>query len=529
MEPAVPRENDPFARLTPPQREAVTAEDQRLAVFAGAGAGKTRVLTLRVARMVDDGVDPTHVLAITFSRKAAQELRRRLWNLGIEGIRTGTFHRTALELVEIYRTERSLSPLSLLSDRRRVLERLVEETPSIHHTMASAFLDTEITWAKSTGLNPESYARAVAQTRRRPTLGAQVVVDVWSRYEEEKTRQGLIDFDDLIIEAARALEDPTFAEAIHWRSRHVLVDEFQDVNPMQFAMITRLLSPAATLFCVGDPNQSIYGFNGADPSLLRTLDRRIEGTRIIVLDANHRSSPEIVSSAAAVLPSNSGADVRATQNSGAIPELVSSVDDFEEATFVASKLRGLRVSGRSWRSFAVLARTNAQLVLIADTLKANGIPCEYLAPDLARASDVRKPVDLERPHVVEEHGDAVALGTFHRAKGLEWSSVFVVGVSDGFVPHRGASSPEANDEERRLLYVAMTRAEQELIVTWSARKVAAETSSPARRRSPFLDPFEEALSILRAEQRPVASQQGVHHVTKLREQLARQREGEESV
>ncbi len=521
---------DPYARLTSLQSDAVFAPESRVAVYAGAGAGKTRVLTLRVARLVDEGVDPSHILVVTFSRKAAQELRRRLWKLGVEGVRAGTFHRTALELIEISRAERGQGPPQLITDRRRALARVAATFPTIRNDRAGAQLDTEVTWAKSVGLTPESYSDAARQARRRPSLGADTVALVWERYEKSKRSQGLLDFDDLILEANRALEDPRFAEAIHWRSRHVLVDEFQDVNPMQFELVERLMTPTTTLFCVGDPNQSIYGFNGANPTLLRNLNQRFDGTRLIVLDANHRSTPEIVAAAAAVLPASDQRETRSTQQGGSIPEIVAISDDRAEAAYVASRSRSMRGPNGRWRSIAVLARTNAQLDAFEEAFAAAGVPAERLAPDLSRASDVRSPTDAARPgSEAPPRSDAVALGTFHRAKGLEWPTVFVVGAADGMVPHAAASSPEAMDEERRLLHVALTRAERDLVVTWAARRDGDESSSaPPRRRSPYLDPFDQALAELAALQRPSPSASSVARVSALRHQLLRRKAEQEA-
>ena len=520
MENGTPPTADPFARLTTAQREAVFATDDKLCVYAGAGAGKTRVLTLRAARLVDEGVDPAHLLVLTFSRKAAQELRTRLWQLGIEGVRAGTFHRTALELIEIRRAELGLPPARLIADRPRALERVADSVAESKVSHVGMVLDTEITWAKSHGLEPEEYPSAAQQSTRRTRVSPDVIALVWDAYERNKARQGFVDFDDLILEATAALDDPGFASAIHWRSRHLLIDEFQDVNPSQFRLIERLLSPTTTLFCVGDPNQSIYGFNGADASLLRTLDTSLPGTRVLALDTNHRSTPEIVNSAIAVLPEGDQRTITTTQQPGPIPELMGCGDDDEEANFVARRAQALKEPSGRWKSMAVLARTNAQLERFETAFASRGIPTVRLAPDLARASDVKDSSTPRPGQPAEEPIDGVALGTFHRAKGLEWPTVFVVGVSDGFVPHVGATTPEAKAEEQRLLYVALTRAERALVVTWAERKDATEsTRMPSRARSPFLDPFERHLSVLQAERRPSPSTSGAARASQLRQAL----------
>ena len=514
---------DALASLTEAQRDAVISTDPRLAVHAGAGAGKTRVLTLRVARMVDEGIDPSHIMVVTFSRKAAQELRSRLWHLDVEGVRAGTFHRTALELLEVHRAEQGLGPPALLADRRSALGRLLRSHEGSFPKNAPMALDTEITWGKSFGLTPATYEEEAARLRRRSSLPGGQVSMLWQAYEEGKSRSKMLDFDDLISDAVALLGDSRFAAAIQWRSRHLLIDEFQDVNPMQFALVERMLTPTTTLFCVGDPNQSVYAFNGADPGLLRALGERLPGTRTIVLDTNHRSTPEIVEAAASVLPEGERRPPKTVQSPGSLPEVHGLADDRAEASFVAERARLLHGPGGRWRSIAVLARTNAQLAIIAEELAAHGIPASALGGDLRPASDVDAPVNAQRRADTELNEDAVALATFHRAKGLEWPYVFVIGASEGFVPHGAADTGAALDEERRLLYVALTRAELGLMVTWAARRDGNESSRvPTRRVSPFLAPLIRRLDELRAQRRPTAPVTSASRVAQIRAQLAEQ-------
>ena len=377
------RADDTLARLTPAQLEAVTAIHPRLAVLAGAGAGKTTVLTLRVREMVEAGIDPHQLLVVTFSRRAAQELRDRLWRLGVEGVRSGTFHATALELLEIRRAEQGLGPPRILPDRRRSLARMLE---SIGRTMARstpATLDTEISWAKGHGLEPRTYEDGVRRAQRRSSIAPKVVAELWGRYEEGKGRSGMLDFDDLIIDAAESLRDPSFAKAINWRTRHVLVDEFQDVSPMQFRLVERLITPDTTLFCVGDPNQSIYGFNGADPALLANLAASYADLRTIALDDNHRSTPEIVAAASTVLPAGERRVSASTQSTGKPPRIVACADDAAEAAMVVESIASRRGPGTPWRSHAVRARTHAQLKAVAPACEAAGVPFALLAPYLS--------------------------------------------------------------------------------------------------------------------------------------------------
>ena len=340
-------------------------------------------------------------------------------------------------------------------------------------------LDTELTWAKARGLGAQDYPEAARRARRRTKIDAGWIGLALDRYEQAKDRQGLLDFDDLITAASAALDDPAFAAAIHWRSRHLLIDEFQDVNPAQFALVERLLTPTTTLFCVGDPNQSIYGFNGAEPGLLRRLEDRLAGTRTIVLGTNHRSSPEIVSAAATVLPAGDRREVGSTQQPGPLPKIVELDDDDAEAAWVARQALSLREPGGRWRSMAVLARTNAQLQRFDDALGALGIPTERLAPDLAPGGDPRSRGVEHRAPAERSASDGVALGTFHRSKGLEWPTVFVVGASEGFVPHASATSEAQLDEERRRV---STRAQEA-----QARRNAASKEIGAAKKAKVVE------------------------------------------
>ena len=286
------------SRLTLNQREAIESDEPLLCVVAGAGAGKTRVLTLRVARRVREGsIEPDRTLVTTFSRKAAEELRTRLYSLGVSGVKAGTFHRTALGLLREHRELRGRPAPQLLPDRRRLLAEVT--TGDQRRTRA---LDGEIGWAKARLVSPEHYEAEARRHRRRSGMSAEQVADAYARYESERSRRRLLDFDDLIVACADALAgDSEFADSIRWRTRHLFVDEMQDVNPAQFRLLTAMLADEPDLFVVGDPNQSVYGFNGADPTLLDRLPEILRGTKVIRLDENHRCTPQVVAVATAVL------------------------------------------------------------------------------------------------------------------------------------------------------------------------------------------------------------------------------------
>ncbi len=536
------------SRLTLAQREAIESDQPLLCVVAGAGAGKTRVLTLRVARRVRDGsIDADRTLVTTFSRKAADELRTRLWSLGVSGVRAGTFHRTALGLLREHRELRGRPAPQLMPDRRRLLADITTGDP--RRTRA---LEGEIGWAKARLVPPDHYEGEARRHRRRSGVNHDQVAEIYARYEEERARRRLLDFDDLIVACADALAgDSEFADSIRWRSRHLFVDEMQDVNPAQFRLLSALLSDDPDLFVVGDPNQSVYGFNGADPTLLNRLPQILRGTRVIRLDENHRCTPQVVAVATEVLRDAGGAAAsevvppRSSRVDGPVPRVVSHTTDDDEATWAARQVKLSRAPGRPWSSVAVLTRTNAQLTKVLAAMEAAGVPAAVAGADLGPASDLRGEgshrgaragapstaraggpgVDLDDEEVAESiRRDHVVLSTYHRAKGLQWQTVLVLGLSGGLMPLASAQTPAAVEEERRLLYVALTRSEDELWCSWFERS-SGERGEVERGPSPWLAPIERAIEELDQEAAPVAASEVSSRVEELRRRLA---EGVES-
>jgi DNA helicase-2/ATP-dependent DNA helicase PcrA len=537
------------SRLTVAQRSAIEAEDPLLCVMAGAGAGKTRVLTLRVARRVRDGsIGADRTLVTTFSRKAAEELRTRLWSLGVSGVKAGTFHRTALGLLREHREQRGRPQPQLLPDRRRLLAEVATGDPRRVRA-----LDGEIGWAKARLITPEHYEAEARRAKRRSGISAEQVAEVYARYETERTRRRLLDFDDLIVTCADSLAgDTAFADAVRWRTRHLFVDEMQDVNPAQFRLLTTLLSDEPDLFVVGDPNQSVYGFNGADPTLLDRLPELLRGTRVIRLDENHRCTPQVVAVATAVLRENDGlggvigeiALPATTRIDGPVPTVIRHASDADEAAWAATRAKMSRLPGRRWSSIAVLTRTNAQLVEVQAAMEAAHVPSKVAGSDSGPASDLRggarrraeeeEEEEPRRPEEVEQDGDRVVLTTFHRAKGLQWPCVIILGLSSGLMPIGSAQTREAIDEERRLLYVALTRAEEELWCSWSESAGGggesgdgAGTGGPGtggpgarpRQPSPWLAPIERTIVQLARAAAPTAAAEVSARVAELRRQL----------
>jgi DNA helicase-2/ATP-dependent DNA helicase PcrA len=560
------------------QLAAITTDAAPLLVVAGAGSGKTRVLTRRIARRVADGsASPARVLALTFTRKAAGELRQRLRALGLpEPVTAGTFHAVALGELRRRAAEEGDPPPVVIDSKARLLARLLPDryaladaTPRFAGGRAAgrssgrsdvlAAVAAEIEWAKARCIGPDGYLAAAAGAGRTPGADATLVSELFAGYEREKRRRRVLDFDDLLTTLADAIErEPGFAASERWRFQHLFVDELQDANAAQLRLLDAWLGGRPDLCAVGDPRQAIYGWNGADASAVARFPERYPGTTVIRLDANYRSTPQVVAFAAAAL-ARSGVALpslppAARRPDGHVPTITAYESDEEEAKGVTTAVRRARRPGQAWSSCAVLARTNAQLVAFElalaaaripfrsggglaflaspavrgalDNLVERGAPSAFVAfvddldlyvraaPDPDAVADLATLARLGREYCDEEtrptaegfgawaratlrsdpapgETDAVTLATFHRAKGLEWPVVFVTGLEEGYVPIAQARTAEALDEERRLLYVALSRAGEELHCSWARRRTFGSREI-AREPSPFLAAVEDA-------------------------------------
>ena len=551
--------------LTEAQRQAVMSCDAPLCVLAAAGSGKTTVLARRVARRILDGsARPEHTLVVTFTRKAARELRERLGRLEVpRGLSAGTFHALAFAQLRRHWTDRELRPPVVMDDPARVVRSVLGPRFSSKPAHAVAVL-AELHWAQVSMLGPADYAAAALANGRDTLLDLSHgdFGEIYGAYVDEKRRRNVLDLDDLVTRCATLLEqDDVAAAAQRWRIRHVFVDEFQDVNPAQWRLLKAWLGEGTDIFVVGDPRQAIYAWNGADPTLLDRLPELLPGTTVLRLDDNHRSTPQVVEAARAVLGADPG---QASRPDGPSPVVEGFDDDDDEAAAVARWLRRAHRPGRPWSHLAVLARTNARLDPVARALERAGIPHQTGGGAKAAADARRALAELRRApksrhlrsalaelvmtrqargddeahasgnagtlasdgalpralaQLADEHAlefpdatvgefldwvvaggdgameldpvDGVELSTFHRAKGLEWPAVAVIGLEDGMVPIAYATTPQAVAEERRLLYVALTRAEDELWCSWARTRRAGDRTWRCD-PSPLLAAVEEA-------------------------------------
>ncbi len=361
-----------LAGLNDEQHSAVTSDAQKLVIRAGAGSGKTRVLTRRIAYgAANDLIDPRRVLALTFTRKAAGELNHRLRQLGLRhSAAAGTFHAIALSQLRQKWEEQGTAPPTLLDRKFGFVARLV---PRVNDRTTPLDLVAEIEWAKARRIQPDRYAEAAREHDRKPPMEPERVADIYDRYEEAKTKRNLIDFDDILIRCGRMLQrDRNAAEAFRWSFRHIFVDEFQDVNPLQFALLKVFAGNEPNLCVVGDARQAIYAWNGADSSYLDNFAEHFPGAEVVSLRQNYRSTPEILRCASAVLPNDDA--LEPTLPSGPAPSISSHIDDQAEARAIARSLRNKHSGRTRWRNMAVLVRTNAQVALLAEALSEADVP-----------------------------------------------------------------------------------------------------------------------------------------------------------
>ena len=534
--------------LDPEQREVALAITGPVRVLAGAGTGKTRAITHRIAYGVATGVyNPTEVLAVTFTTRAAGEMRGRLRSLGAGGVQARTFHSAALRQARYFWPRVYGGELPVLTESKLPLLGNAARRNRLQTDQATLRdLASEIEWAKVSNVRPDDYAR-VAEARGRTVSGHDpaTVARVFAAYEQVKRDQGRMDMEDVLLCAAALLaEDERVAAEVRRQYRWFVVDEFQDVSPIQAALLDLWLGGRSDLCVVGDPAQTIYSFAGASSSYLLDFPKRYPGTRSVELVRNYRSTPQVVAAANQLLAgtSSAGVSLRSQQEAGPDIRYAEHPDEVAEAEAVAARILELRREGTPLRELAVLFRINAHSEVFEEALAARGIP--YVVRGAARffeRPEVRKAVTLlrgaarsaggsdeglvhdvkgvlagmewteqaptgrgnvrdrwESLHAIvsqaeefatgregaelnsfvdeldrraaEQHApvaEGVTLATLHAAKGLEWDVVFLAGMHEGTMPIVYAEGPAAVEEERRLLYVGMTRARRQLSVSWS--------------------------------------------------------------
>lgn len=373
--------------LDPEQRQVATALTGPVAVIAGAGTGKTRAITYRIAYGVATGTyNPTSVLAVTFTTRAAGELRARLQQLGAYGVQARTFHSAALRQAQYFWPQVYGGELPQVLDNRMGLVaeaagrlRVRVDTPGLRD------LVSEISWAKVSNVSAEDYPRLAAQhTRQLASYDPETVSRVFAAYEKAKRDRGRIDFEDILLCAAALMsEHADIAETIRRTYRHLVVDEYQDVSPLQEALLNLWRGNRAELCVVGDPAQTIHSFAGAQAAYLTGFGQRFPAATVIRLVRDYRSTPQVVRCANSIMAApkdDAGRSgfrpvvLQAQQSAGPEVEFVESPDESTEAADVADWLAQQAADGVDFRDMAVLFRINAQSPPIEQALADRNIP-----------------------------------------------------------------------------------------------------------------------------------------------------------
>jgi DNA helicase-2/ATP-dependent DNA helicase PcrA len=553
-----------FDGLNPEQRRAVEAVRGPVCILAGAGSGKTTTITHRVANQVASGAFRSdEILAVTFTDKAAGEMRGRLEALEVTGVRACTFHSAALGQLRFFASE---PPGKILASKALPLRYIGNSLPRPYRFRPAADLATEVEWAKNRRIAPADYVRSLGD--HEPPIPKDLMLRVYRDYERRKADQGYVDFEDLIEMAIRLFDaDPGALEQVRDRYRAFTVDEYQDVNLLQQTLLDRWLGERDELCAVGDDYQSIYAFTGASPEYLLTMPQRFPTATVVRLEENYRSTPEVLAFANRLVPRLGGAEkvLRATRPSGAEPVTRSFGEAEVEATFIVERMRELYAAGTPYEEMALLFRTNARSADFEEALTEAGIAFQgaaFLArtgakqllkalrgsglsvsevrrialeqgmletiPDKLGEREVTRQNDLARlVRLAEEFGEGtvaefvaqleerfgrnagrgVHLLTYHRAKGLEFDAVFLPRLEEKELPSKLSKTPAAIAEERRLLYVGLTRAKRHLTVTWSGKpsrflaELEIETrAAPAAKAIEPDDPLYAVLKRWRLEQ-----------------------------
>ncbi len=541
-----------LAGLDDRQVEAVTTLRGPVCVLAGAGTGKTRVITHRIAHGVDTGAySPARVMAVTFTSKAAGEMRGRLRALGVTGVAARTFHSAALAQLNYFWPTLTGDRAPVIVDNKvRLLAHAADSVGMDLDTATLRDVASGIEWRKITMRSIDAYQAVRPDGIGR--LSAERVADLQRAYEKLKDERRQLDFEDVLLACAGMLEgEPRVAHAVREQYRHFTVDEFQDVSPLQHRLLELWVGDRRDVCIVGDASQTIYSFAGADARFLLDFERRYEDARVIRLQSNHRSVAPVLDVANALMRGRPGALelVPASPPTAGVPTLTAYPDDESEARGIAQEVAARLRDGADPRRIAVLYRAHAQsahllaafageriaatvlggrrffdlpevrqallalrgasvaplestfVQAVRDVLRSLGLTDEpppaggalrdawearaallRLAEEASDGTTLRGFTDELLARARDQHEPAmrtVTLATLHAAKGLEWDHVHIAGLSEGLLPISYATSFEQVDEERRLLYVGITRAARTLSLSWSAGQ-GAQPRQPSR-------------------------------------------------
>ncbi|MFV0373830.1 ATP-dependent helicase [Microbacterium sp.] len=370
----------PLAALDAAQREAAETLRGPVCILAGAGTGKTRVITHRIAHGVDTGAyTPSRVMAVTFTTKAAGEMRGRLRTLGVSGVAARTFHAAALAQLNFFWPQvAGDSAPAIVDSKLRLLSQAADAARVRVDGATLRDIAARIERRKVAMRTVEEDAADRPQGIGGVDLPA--LVDLQHAYERLKDERRQIDFEDVLLACAGMLEsEPRVAAAVHEQYRHFTVDEFQDVSPVQNHLLELWRGDRADVCVVGDVSQTVYSFAGADPRFLRDFAQRHPDARVVRLERNYRSDPSVLAAANALMRDQPGAlTLTSDSPAGAKPVVHAYPDDSAEAAGVAAAVAGQIAAGTDPRQIAVLYRAHAQSAAVLSALAARGIPASVL-------------------------------------------------------------------------------------------------------------------------------------------------------
>jgi DNA helicase-2/ATP-dependent DNA helicase PcrA len=546
-----------LSELDDEQRVAAEALLGPVCLLAGAGTGKTRAITHRIAYGVATGVyAPGRVMALTFTSRAAAELRGRLRQLGAGGIAARTFHASALSQLGFFWPQVIGGTMPrILESKGRLLGQAAESLRLKLDTAALRDLAAEIEWRKVSALTLDKYAEIVSDRVLPARVDADKMLALHRAYEALKDDRRQLDFEDVLLATAGMIEsEPRVAQQVREQYRFFVVDEYQDVSPLQQSLLDLWLGDRQDLCVVGDASQTIYSFAGASSDHLLGFPARYQDATVVRLEQNYRSTPAIVETANRLMRGRAGAlTLHAVARPGKSVEPSVSVfgSDSAEARAVATHIADQIAAGARPQDIAVLYRLNGQAAALEAALADAGVSYQLrggtrffqlqevkqalmmlkgaliaassaeplfktvsdvlrslgwtqdapqargavrdrwealnalmgLAEASAPGTTLREFVDELAERSASQHEPtmaAVTLATLHSAKGLEWESVYLIGLSEGLVPVSYAKTAETIEEERRLLYVGVTRARQRLQLSWAGDRSGRGERRPSR-------------------------------------------------
>lgn len=483
------RSADILNALDTQQRDAATELKGPLVILAGAGTGKTRTITHRIAYGVHyDNWDPDSILAVTFTTKAANEMRERLEGMDIEGVTVRTFHAQALKQLYMFWSKVSNERVpQILNDKISIILEAANDKEIDITRNEAQIISEEISWAKVSLVSASQYCIMADATDREAIkrLDSNLIARLYDIYDTYKSQRGLIDFEDVLLLMIYLIDaDPSIANEIRTKYLHIVVDEFQDVCALQWELLKAWLGNSKELCVVGDPSQTIYSFAGSCADYLVNFHQHFNDSKLVRLTQNYRSTRQIVDLANTVLKyrgreSYEPLSLNAFNQSNSQNDVIWNIyqTDQQQANDIAKIIADLvRSQSYEYRDIAVLFRTNSQANDFINACSDAKIP--FWVKTNAKDED-------DQISIAQKHESRITLASLHSTKGLEWDIVFLVGLSDGFMPISRVKLQADIEEERRLLYVGITRAKCKLYMSFA--KYKQMNQSKERHKSRFLD------------------------------------------